>query len=125
MIVHRLDIELPGEGVQTLLNAISEHGCVVGTITVRHQKRPVADFARLFVAPHCRRQNIGRLLLETAEAIARESGCDGLSCNVTAANPEGAQFYKALGFIRAFEYSDGDQLFHKPFAAVRVIGGAA
>jgi GNAT superfamily N-acetyltransferase len=52
----------------------------------------------VWVAPPYRRQGVGRRLLDAARAWAAEKGCDHLRLWVDETNPDGAAFYRALGF---------------------------
>lgn len=54
----------------------------------------------LFVAAAARRLGLGRRLVESASAWAREKGAEEILLTVWAGNSEGEAFYEALGFGR-------------------------
>jgi ribosomal protein S18 acetylase RimI-like enzyme len=47
---------------------------------------------------------MGRALLKSVEAWARERGADGISLQVAAANGRGRKFYEDLGFREVSVY---------------------
>jgi ribosomal protein S18 acetylase RimI-like enzyme len=57
-----------------------------------------AYFSAAWVDPRCRRQGIGRRLVEMATAWAAAHGADHLRLWVDDTNPGAAKFYRALGF---------------------------
>ncbi len=52
----------------------------------------------VFVEPDHRNLGVGRALLESVEAWAKERGAHGISLQVAAANKRGRKFYEELGF---------------------------
>ncbi len=52
----------------------------------------------VFVEPDYRNLGVGRALLESVKAWAKERGADGVSLQVAAANKRGRKFYEDLGF---------------------------
>jgi ribosomal protein S18 acetylase RimI-like enzyme len=52
----------------------------------------------VFVEPDHRNLGVGRALLESVKAWAKERGADGISLQVAAANERGRKFYEELGF---------------------------
>jgi ribosomal protein S18 acetylase RimI-like enzyme len=52
----------------------------------------------VFVEPDYRNLGVGRSLLQSVEAWAKEKGAHGISLQVAAANKRGRKFYEALGF---------------------------
>jgi GNAT superfamily N-acetyltransferase len=52
----------------------------------------------VFVEPDHRNLGVGRALLESVKAWAKERGADGISLQVAAANERGRKFYEGLGF---------------------------
>lgn len=52
----------------------------------------------VFVEPDHRNLGVGRALLESVKAWAKEKGADGVSLQVAAANERGRKFYEELGF---------------------------
>jgi ribosomal protein S18 acetylase RimI-like enzyme len=62
------------------------------------QAKTWASVDDVFVEPDYRSLGVGRALLESVKAWAREKGADGVSLQVAAANERGRKFYEALGF---------------------------
>jgi ribosomal protein S18 acetylase RimI-like enzyme len=60
--------------------------------------RTWASVDDVFVEPDYRSLGVGRALLESVKAWAKEKGADGISLQVAAANERGRKFYKGLGF---------------------------
>jgi GNAT superfamily N-acetyltransferase len=58
----------------------------------------------VFVEPEHRNRGMGRALLKSVEAWARERGADGISLQVAAANGRGRKFYEDLGFREVSVY---------------------
>src|SRR5829696_6561866 len=52
----------------------------------------------VFVEPDYRNLGMGRALLQSVEAWAKERDADGISLQVAAANTRGRKFYEDLGF---------------------------
>jgi ribosomal protein S18 acetylase RimI-like enzyme len=52
----------------------------------------------VFVEPDYRNLGVGRALLESVKAWAKQRGADGVSLQVAAANERGRKFYEDLGF---------------------------
>ncbi len=52
----------------------------------------------VFVEPGHRNLGVGRALLESVKAWAKERGANGISLQVAAANERGRKFYEELGF---------------------------
>jgi GNAT superfamily N-acetyltransferase len=52
----------------------------------------------VFVEPDYRNLGVGRSLLQSVEAWAKEKGANGISLQVAAANKRGRKFYEELGF---------------------------
>jgi GNAT superfamily N-acetyltransferase len=63
-----------------------------------HAERERAEVTDLFVEPAARRRGIAARLLAAALAWARESGALRVEARVSARNPEGQAFWKAVGF---------------------------
>ncbi len=59
----------------------------------------------VFVEPDYRNLGVGRALLESVKAWAKERDADGISLQVAAANERGRKFYEELGFreVSVFE----------------------
>lgn len=101
--------ELPARlvGIQghgdSVLVAEQEDGEVVGLVGlhlvhVLHYARPLGYITSLVTDPRVRRQGIGRLLLEGAEAWARSKGCYRLSLTSAEHRTDAHAFYPASGF---------------------------
>jgi GNAT superfamily N-acetyltransferase len=101
--------ELPARlvGIQdqgdTVLVAEREDGELVGLVglhlvRVLHYARPLGYITSLVTDPRVRRQGIGRLLLEGAEAWARSKGCYRLSLTSAEHRKDAHAFYPASGF---------------------------
>jgi GNAT superfamily N-acetyltransferase len=58
----------------------------------------------VFVEPEHRNRGMGRALLESVEAWAKERNADGISLQVAAANERGRKFYGELGFREVSVY---------------------
>jgi GNAT superfamily N-acetyltransferase len=54
----------------------------------------------LFVAPHARRQGVGKQLLLRAHAYARDTGLDRLELQTARTNAEAQALYESLGWVR-------------------------
>jgi GNAT superfamily N-acetyltransferase len=59
---------------------------------------PYSFMAELFVRPGRRHSGIGRLLVERAEAFAREHGMYKMELKVLARNESALRFYESLGY---------------------------
>jgi GNAT superfamily N-acetyltransferase len=68
------------------------------------RQRTWASVDDVFVEPDSRNLGIGRALLESVEAWARERRADGISLQVAAANERGRKFYAELGFREVSVY---------------------
>lgn len=59
---------------------------------------PLARITTLVVDPEHRRRGIGRALLEAAECLAEEAGCDVLELTTGKHRKEAHAFYRSMGF---------------------------
>jgi GNAT superfamily N-acetyltransferase len=79
-------------------------GVVVGTLFLQiipnlsHQARPWAILENMVVDSHCRRQGIGRLLIEHALTCCRHAGCYKVQLLSNKKRQEAHQFYRSIGF---------------------------
>jgi GNAT superfamily N-acetyltransferase len=73
-----------------------------GSLTFRQKTWASVD--DVFVEPDHRNSGIGRALIESVEAWARERNADGISLQVAAANERGRRFYEGLGFREVSVY---------------------
>jgi GNAT superfamily N-acetyltransferase len=67
-------------------------------------QRTWASVDDVFVEPDSRNLGIGRALLQSVEAWAKERGANGISLQVAAANRRGRKFYEELGFREVSVY---------------------
>ena len=58
----------------------------------------------VFVEPDYRNLGVGRALIESVKAWAKERGTDGVSLQVAAANKRARKFYEELGFREVSVY---------------------
>lgn len=82
-----------------------EQGIACGLCMTRIQRAPSihretlrAEIGELFVREEARRRGIGRALVESALAWARERGVDRVVVRVGAANQAGQAFWRRIGF---------------------------
>jgi ribosomal protein S18 acetylase RimI-like enzyme len=68
------------------------------------RQRTWASVDDVYVEPEHRNLGVGRALLESVEAWARERHADGISLQVAAANERGRKFYAELGFREVSVY---------------------
>jgi aminoglycoside 6'-N-acetyltransferase I len=85
--------------------ALDDNGPVgFAEATLRHdyvngcETSPVAFLEGIYVAPHARRQNVGRQLSDTVAAWAQGKGCREFASDALLANRESHVFHAALGF---------------------------
>jgi ribosomal protein S18 acetylase RimI-like enzyme len=86
--------ELERERHDTHLAALVE-GRVVGTLLLRQLDERTARIMRMAVAPEMQRRSIGRILVERAEALARERGFDSVMMH---ARSTAVGFYQKCGY---------------------------
>lgn len=70
--------------------------CFIGFSTFA--AKPLVNVHDLAVVEHCRRQGVGRLLLERVEQKARQLGCSKLTLEVREDNPGAMRLYRSAGF---------------------------
>ncbi|NLD44073.1 MAG: GNAT family N-acetyltransferase [Chloroflexi bacterium] len=71
----------------------------------------VCELQDVVVTASCRRRNVGRGLLETAEALAGERGCSRLFLSAESWNLEAQRFYRSLGLAeKTYLYYERDLL---------------
>jgi GNAT superfamily N-acetyltransferase len=68
------------------------------------RQRMWASVDDVFVEPDSRNLGIGRALIQSVEAWAKERGANGISLQVAAANRRGRKFYEELGFREVSVY---------------------
>ena len=64
----------------------------------------------LAVAPNCRGQSFGRMLMQEAERLLIERGCPKLNLQVRTSNTEAVEFYRKLGYAQDEVVSFGRRL---------------
>lgn len=75
----------------------------------------------IYVAPHAQGSGVGAMLIENAEALARDLGLSALYLEVRADNPDAIRFYINRGYLKNGSYyrfyEDGGTAlrFRKPF----------
>ncbi len=71
----------------------------LGFIDIMHhfENQPVSKLHKIYLLPETQGKGIGRLLIEKAEALARENGSEVLRLNVNRHNVA-QHFYKKMGF---------------------------
>jgi GNAT superfamily N-acetyltransferase len=84
-----------------------EDGTLVGTATgAEYEADPaVAHVYAMWVAPDARGAGVGRALLDSVEAWARDRGCGRLALTVTETNASARAFYGACGFVESGDRS--------------------
>jgi GNAT superfamily N-acetyltransferase len=88
-------------GVAVVFAGRAEDGTPVGTATgAEYEAEPaVAHVYAMWVASDARGAGVGRALLDSVEAWARDRGCGRLVLTVTETNAAARAFYGACGFI--------------------------
>lgn len=64
----------------------------------------------LAVAEECRRQGLGRRMMDAAEARLRAMGCPKINLQIRKSNPDAVGFYRSLGFVEDESVSMGKRL---------------
>ena len=64
----------------------------------------------LAVAPECRRQGLGRRMMEAAQAGLRAMGCPKINLQIRKSNLSAARFYRSLGYVEDESISMGKRL---------------
>ena len=64
----------------------------------------------LAVAPECRRQGLGRRMMDAAEARLLAMGCPKINLQIRKSNPSAARFYRSIGFVEDESISMGKRL---------------
>lgn len=84
-----------------------EDGTPVGTTTGAEYtaESGVAHVYAMWVAPDARGAGLGRALLDSVEAWARDRGCGRLALTVTETNATARSFYDTCGFVESGDRS--------------------
>lgn len=87
----------------------SMDGRLVATMMVGYEgHRGWVNF--LAVATDCRKQGLGRLLMDEAEARLREMGCPKVSLQIRRSNADVVAFYRSIGYAEDDVVSMGKRL---------------
>ena len=82
---------------ETFLLARDEDDVVVGAVRCSHHDER-GHFGMLSVAPEAQGRGLGRVLIEAAEAWARERGCAWMDLEVASPRLELPPFYRRFGY---------------------------
>jgi DNA-binding MarR family transcriptional regulator/GNAT superfamily N-acetyltransferase len=86
------------------------HGQPIGCGAVKHHADAPAEIKRMWIAPEARGLGLGRRLLETLEACARENGARVAHIETSAVSSEALSLYRSTGWIEVPRFND------EPFA---------
>jgi DNA-binding MarR family transcriptional regulator/GNAT superfamily N-acetyltransferase len=95
------------------------HGEAVGCGAVKHHAGAPAELKRMWIAPSVRGLGLGRRLLETLEACAREGGAQLARIETSAVLGEALALYRSTGWAEVPAFNDepfADHWFEKPLA---------
>ena len=81
-----------------------------GCGAVKHHAEAPAEIKRMWIAPRARGLGLGRRLLETLEACAREGGAQVAHIETSASLTEALTLYRSTGWIEVPQFND------EPFA---------
>jgi len=85
-------------------------GKLVGSGALVPRTEATAEIVRMSVAAHCRRQGIGRQILDRLVGYARETGRRRIVLETTQTWSDAIRFYQGYGF-EITHYQDGDVYF--------------
>ncbi|HSG32965.1 MAG TPA: GNAT family N-acetyltransferase [Sphingomonadaceae bacterium] len=77
------------------------NGEIEGCIALREVSADICEMKRLYVRPHARGRNLGRLLAEQLIAEARKFGYAEMRLDVQEKSVSARRLYDALGFVTA------------------------
>jgi DNA-binding MarR family transcriptional regulator/GNAT superfamily N-acetyltransferase len=86
------------------------HGQPIGCGAVKHHAEAPAEIKRMWLAPEARGLGLGRRLLETLEACARENGARIAHIETSAVSSEALSLYRSSGWVEVPRFND------EPFA---------
>jgi GNAT superfamily N-acetyltransferase len=86
------------------------HDEPVGCGAVKHHPDAPAEIKRMWIAPRARGLGLGRRLLETLEASARDAGATTAHIETSAVLAEALALYRATGWVEVPRFND------EPFA---------
>lgn len=79
----------------------------LGCGAVRVLEPGVAEIKHMWLSPHLRGSGVGRRLLGTLEAVARDLGCPLVKLETSPFPPEALALYRSAGYVDAAPYCDG------------------
>ncbi len=81
-------------------------GAIAGCMGVTMNDPPWAEVCRLAIDPACRRQGIGRKMVEVGEAFAASSGADAIRLYTLREQVPARRLYESMGYgeFRRFDY---------------------
>ena len=97
------------------------HGEPIGCGAVKHHDGAPAEIKRMWIAPSARGLGLGRRLLETLEACARERGARLAHIETSAVLGEALALYRSTGWVEVAPFNDepfADHWFEKRLAAI-------
>jgi GNAT superfamily N-acetyltransferase len=86
------------------------HGEPVGCGAVKHHTGAAAEIKRMWIAPRARGSGLGRRLLHTLEACARDAGARTVRIETSSDLPEALSLYRSAGWSEVAPFND------EPFA---------
>jgi DNA-binding MarR family transcriptional regulator/GNAT superfamily N-acetyltransferase len=86
------------------------HGQPIGCGAVKHHADAPAEIKRMWLAPEARGLGLGRRLLETLEACAKDNGARMAHIETSAVSTEALALYRATGWVEVPRFND------EPFA---------
>ncbi len=96
------------------------HGEPIGCGAVKHHDGAPAEIKRMWIAPSARGLGLGRRLLETLEACARERGARLAHIETSAVLGEALALYRSTGWVEVAPFNDepfADHWFEKRLTA--------
>lgn len=88
----------PGQCILVYEDELGVGGFIWLVVEIEYSGRRRGEVMALHVAKRCRRQGIGRLLMEEGELMLRSQGCDAIHLMVTATNSDALRLYQGLGY---------------------------
>ena len=71
---------------------------LLGTFGLEHVDERAAELRRMYVASQARRRGLARMMLERAEHVCRDAGCDILVLSTSELQQAALQLYRTSGF---------------------------
>jgi DNA-binding MarR family transcriptional regulator/GNAT superfamily N-acetyltransferase len=98
------------------------HGEAIGCGAVKHHPDAPAEIKRMWIAPRARGLGLGRRLLETLEACARDGGAEIAHIETSAVLGEALALYVDTGWVEVEPFNDepfADRWLEKPLDTAR------